>query len=151
ILVDTSTTLDDKLDALHDLSSGDVVTAVGTALATYDPPTRAEATSDKAEILTAVGDVPTTAELATALAGADDAVLAAIASLDTVADSILALLDDPRGEPGQGAPPVSADLVTKVDYLYKLARNKRTQTATELTIFADNGTTADHKATVSDD
>jgi hypothetical protein len=51
------------------------------ALTAYDPPTRAEATSDANSILAAVGDVPTNAELATALASADDAVLAAIAAL----------------------------------------------------------------------
>lgn len=54
------------------------------ALNAYDPPTRAEATSDANSILTAVGDVPTNAELATALGTADDAVLAAIAALNNV-------------------------------------------------------------------
>jgi hypothetical protein len=74
-----------------------------------------------------------------------------LATLDTVADAILALLDDARTEPGQGAPPVSADMATKVDYLYKLMRNKLEQTSTELKVYADNGSTVDHKATVSDD
>jgi hypothetical protein len=54
------------------------------ALVAYDPPTRAEATSDADSILAAVADVPTNAELATALAGADDAVLAAIAALNNI-------------------------------------------------------------------
>jgi hypothetical protein len=58
------------------------------ALNAYDPPTRAELTSDTNSILTAVGDVPTNAELATALAAADDAVLAAVATVDTVVDAI---------------------------------------------------------------
>jgi hypothetical protein len=49
------------------LSSGDVQTAAAAALTAYDPPTRAEATSDANSILTAVGDVPTNAELTTAL------------------------------------------------------------------------------------
>jgi hypothetical protein len=31
----------------------------------------------------------------------------------------LAMLDDARGEPSQGAPPVNPDMATKVDYLYK--------------------------------
>ncbi len=55
------------------------------ALAAYDPPTRAEATSDANSILTAVGDVPTNAELATSQAAADDATLAAIAALNNLA------------------------------------------------------------------
>jgi hypothetical protein len=60
----------------------EVQSEVTDALNAYDPPTRTEATSDKDEILTAVADVPTNAELTTALAGADDAVLAAIAGLN---------------------------------------------------------------------
>lgn len=63
------------------------------ALNAYDPPTRTEATSDKDEILTAVGDVPTNAELATALGTADDAVLAAIATVDGNVDAIKAKTD----------------------------------------------------------
>jgi hypothetical protein len=35
-------------------------------------------------------------------------------------------------------------------YLYKNWRNKKTQTATELSIFADDASTVDHKTTVSD-
>jgi hypothetical protein len=56
-----------------------------------------------------------------------------------------------RSEPGQGAPPVSATWLEKIDYLYKAWRNKKTQTATEQNIFADNTTTVDQKASVSSD
>lgn len=58
------------------------------ALNAYDPPTRAEATSDTNSVLTAVGDVPTNAELATALGTADDAVLAQIALVKAKTDSL---------------------------------------------------------------
>lgn len=58
------------------------------ALNAYDPPTRTELTTDTNSILTAVGDVPTNAELTTALASADDAVLAAVGTVDTVVDAI---------------------------------------------------------------
>jgi hypothetical protein len=74
-----------------------------------------------------------------------------IGLIDTAVDAILALLDDARTEPGQGAPPVNPDLATKVDYIYKFLRNKVTQTADTMTVYADDGTTADHKSTVSDD
>jgi len=89
------------------------------------------------------------------IAGYIDTEIAAIlldtgTTLDTVVDTIASLLDDARGEPGQGAPPVNPDLATKIDYLYKAWRNKTTQTATLMTIFADDGATADHKSTVSD-
>lgn len=84
--------------------------------------------------------------------------LAAISSaLSTVSDyvdtevaAILSLLDDTRGEPGQGAPPVNPDLATKIDYLYKAWRNQKTQTSTTWSLFDDAGTTVDQKATVSD-
>lgn len=58
------------------------------ALVAYDPPTRTEATSDKDEILTAVGDVPTNAELTTALGTADDAVLAQVALVKAKTDNL---------------------------------------------------------------
>lgn len=70
--------------------------------------------------------------------------------LDTEIAAILALLDDPRTEPGQGAPPVNPDLATKIDYLYKAWRNRSTVTATEYALYADNGTTKDHEAAISD-
>lgn len=66
-------------------------------------------------------------------------------------DTILSLLDDARGEPGQGAPPVNPDLPTKIDYLYKAWRNKVTETATQYSLYADDASTVDQKATVSDD
>lgn len=56
----------------NDLSAGDVRTAVGLAAANLD---------------TQLGDLPTNAELATALAAADDAVLAAIAALDDLSSA----------------------------------------------------------------
>lgn len=71
--------------------------------------------------------------------------------LDTEIAAILALLDDPRPEPGQGAPPVNPDFATKVDYLYKAWRNRHTQDATDYKLYADDATTVDQKAAVSDD
>jgi hypothetical protein len=71
--------------------------------------------------------------------------------LDAILDSILAMLDDARGEPGQGIPPVNPDAMTKIDYIYKFLRNRVTATATTITVYADDATTADHKSTHSDD
>lgn len=81
----------------------------------------------------------------------DTEVASILSAVDTEVAAILALLDDARTEPGQGAPPVNPDLATKIDYLYKFLRNKVTQTSTLMTVYADDGTTADHKSTVSDD
>ena len=47
-------------------------------------------------------------------------------------------------------PPATATLVRKIGWLYKAFRNRKTQTATTLNIFADDATTVDAKATISD-
>lgn len=54
------------------------------------------------------------------------------------------------GEPAQGAPPVTASLRTKIDWLYKFGRNKKEQTASLWSLYNDAGDTVDSKATVSD-
>jgi hypothetical protein len=79
-----------SIAALNNLSAAQVNAEVDTALADYDPPTRAELTTDTNSVLTAVGDVPTNAELTAALASADDAVLAAIAALNNVSNASVA-------------------------------------------------------------
>lgn len=66
----------------------EVQSEVTDALNAYDPPTRAELTTDTNSVLTAVDAVPTNAELATALGTADDAVLAQIALVKTKTDSL---------------------------------------------------------------
>lgn len=58
---------------------------------------------------------------------------------------------DTYAEPGQEAPPATTTLVKKIGYTYKSLRNKKTQTATERKLYADDGTTVDQKATDSDD
>ena len=72
-----------------------------------------------------------------------------LATVDTIVDSILAMLDDPRSEPGQGAPSVNADAMTKLDYLYKFMRNKVITGTTSIDIYDDAGTTIDHLSTIS--
>jgi len=67
------------------------------------------------------------------------------------AEVVDALNVDTYAEPGQGAPAVTASLAAKIGYMYKAWRNKKTQTATERKLYADDGTTVDQKATDSDD
>ena len=86
-------------------------------------------------------------EVASILAAVDTEV----ASILTIVTAVQALLDDARGEPGQGTPAVNPDAMTKLDYLYKAWRNRHTQTSTEYSLYADDGTTKDHEAAVSDD
>ncbi len=70
--------------------------------------------------------------------------------LDAILDAVLAMLDDARAEPGQGAPPVNPDAMTKIDYLYKAWRNKRDNDGSTTQIYADDGSTVDHKQTTSE-
>lgn len=67
------------------------------------------------------------------------------------AEVVDALNVDTYAEPGQEAPPATTTLAKKLNYLYKSFRNKKTQTATTLNLYADDGTTVDQKATISDD
>ena len=62
-----------------------------------------------------------------------------------------ALNVDTYAEPGQGAPAATTTLAAKLNYLYKVWRNKKTQTATTYSLFNDDAATVDQKATVSDD
>ncbi len=113
---------------------------------------------------TAGGDVGVTAaEWATG--GRLDTVLAARASQASVtalndisAATVKAQIDqavksDTSSEPAQGAPPLSASMQRKIDYIYTgLVRNKRvtdTNTANEHQVFADDGSTILWKFTLS--
>ncbi len=53
--------------------------------------------------------------------------------------------------PGQEAPTVTPTHREAISYLYKAFRNRKFQNATEWRLYADNQTTVDQKATVSDD
>ena len=84
------------------------------------------------------------AALATGLSTHDGKLDAAQTDLDTLTDA--------RGEPGQGALPVSAIFLLKIDYIYKcLLRNKRTSDDDSEDFFADDASTIDHRRTLSDD
>ena len=71
--------------------------------------------------------------------------------LDLLLDQLITQIDTAASEPGQGAPPVSAKMALKIDYLYKWTRNRATSTATTINHYADDGSTVDQKATHSDD
>lgn len=62
-----------------------------------------------------------------------------------------AALTGAQAEPVQGNPAVNASPLTKVAFIYKNWRNRKTQTATTWSLFADDATTVDQKATVADD
>lgn len=76
--------------------------------------------------------------------------LATQAKADVNAEVVDALNVDTYAEPGQEAPGATVSLAKKINYLYKAFRNKFTQTTTTASLYADDGTTVDQKATVSD-
>jgi hypothetical protein len=61
------------------------------------------------------------------------------------------LSTDTFAEPAQGAPGATVTLAAKIGYLYKAWRNKSTQTSSTYSLFNDDASTVDHKATVADD
>lgn len=61
-----------------------------------------------------------------------------------------ALATDTYAEPGQGAPAATTTLAAKINYLYKAWRNRSNQTSNTYQLYADDATTVDQKATVSD-
>lgn len=131
VLDEDSTTLD--LDAT-------IRAAVGLAAANLD---------------TQIGDLPTNAELAAALAAADDAVLAAIAALNNLsaaqvnAEVVDALATDTYAEP-TGVPAATATLAAKIGVLHMALRNQITVEAGAKTVFDDGGA-AEWKKVLSDD
>lgn len=77
--------------------------------------------------------------------------LATQAKADVNAEVVDAVNVDTYAEPGQEAPPATTSIVKKIGYLYKFLRNRIVQTSSQLEVYADNGTTLDQKASVSDD
>jgi hypothetical protein len=170
ILVDTTTTNTDMITATG------IRTAVGLASANLDTqladlPTVAEfeartiaaasySTLTAAQVNTEADTALTDAGVTSARQAKLDEVTAARMGaltdwidggrLDLLLDSIVAAAVTEATEPGQGAPPVSASRMVKIDWLYKFLRNKADQTATEQRVYADNGTTVDHKRSVAE-
>lgn len=66
------------------------------------------------------------------------------------AEVVDALAVDTYAEPGQGAPAATTTLAAKLNYLYKLTRNKKDNDGTQTRFYADDATTVDHKQTVAE-
>jgi hypothetical protein len=158
ILVDTGTTLQAEVDAIQ---AAVITNAAGVDIAADIIALKAETAAILADtdVIGAAGAGLTALATQTSVNTIDDFLDTEIAAilvdtgttLDAKITSILSLLDDARAEPGQGAPAVNPDAMTKIDFLYKAWRNKHTQTATEYALYDDAGTTVDQKAAVSDD
>lgn len=69
---------------------------------------------------------------------------------DVKSKVVEALATDTYAEPGQGAPAATTTLAAKIGYLFKWRRNKRTNDGATVKFFADDASTVDQKAAVSD-
>lgn len=79
-----------------------------------------------------------------------DATMNDLSAAEVNAEVVDALNVDTYAEPGQGNPPATATLVQKVGYLYKAWRNKKDQSSSLYQLYADDTSTVDQKASVSD-
>ena len=66
------------------------------------------------------------------------------------AEVVDVIFTDTDAEPAQGTPGATISIADKIGFLYKAWRNRSTQTATTYSLYNDDATTVDHKATVSD-
>lgn len=155
-----------NVTTIESVDATDAIDArIAAGLATYDPPTRAELTTDTNSVLTAVSDVPTNAELSTALGTADDAVItligAAGAGLSAIPwnaswdaevqsealDALNALtITEPAGKPSWGG-----SLASWVAWIGAWTRNEVQQSETTKTLRNDADSSAIVTCAVSDD
>jgi hypothetical protein len=117
-------TTDALIAALNNLSAAQVNAEVDTALSDYDGPTKAE--MDTAHAL-----------------------LATPAQVNTEVSDVIKT--DTYTLPAQGAPSATPTLEYALMFLYKALRNKVDNDGTNKQIYADDGSTVDHKNTISDD
>jgi hypothetical protein len=106
------------------------------------PSTLASTTNITAGTITTVTNLtnaPTAGDLTATMKASVNAEVLDVLNTDTFA------------EPGQEAPGATVSLVKKIGYLYKAWRNRSTQTSATYSLYADDATTVDQKATVADD
>lgn len=148
--------VDEIVDANWDEVLGGHLTAGTTGKALSDASSGGSAPT-AGQIADAVWDEDLAAHTTAGTGGANVGLRldAAVSTRATPAQVNAEVLDvvatDTFAEPGQGAPPATTSILARLQYLYKFLRNKVTQTSTEFKVFADDATTVDHKATVSDD
>lgn len=121
---------------------------VSSRMATYSQPTGFLAATFPATVASTT-NITTVGAVSGNVSGSVGS-LATQAKADVNAEVVDALATDTYAEPGQGAPSATTSLSAKLNYLYKWARNKVTQTSSQTSFYADDGTTVDHKATTSD-
>lgn len=159
-LTKTITLLNDP--AIFTMAVGDTVTVIADRAVkptvdnrTLDVAAGGEAGVDFDNITGTLDAAEIGAGAITASTFAAGAINAAATAADFLAEINAEVVDvmntDTTSLPGQGAPPLAPTLREMVAWLYKVLRNRTTQTATQWSLYADDETTIDAKATVSDD
>lgn len=159
ILVDTGTTLPGVLGTPTDFGSGTSTIAANlqdiadNGTATYDRSTDSlQALRDHIADGTNLTEAGGTGDHLTAVAtAASISALNDLSAAQVNAEVVDALNTDTYAEPGQGTPGATISLAAKIGYIYKAWRNRSTQNATTYSLYNDDATTVDQKATVSDD
>jgi len=128
--------------------AADAITAAKIADGAIDAATFAAGAINAAAI---AADAIGASELAADAVTEIQAGLSTLTAAQVNAEVVDALATDTYAEPGQGAPAATTTLAAKLGYLYKAWRNRQTQTATEYALYADDTTTKDQEAVVSDD
>ena len=139
-------------DTIWGLANTNLDAAVSSRMATYTQPTGFLAATFPTTVASTTNITAGTITTVTNLTNAPTAGDLTATMKTSVNTEVLDVLNtDTFAEPGQGTPAATATLAAKINYLYKAWRNKKTQTSTTLNLFADDTTTVDQKATVSDD
>ncbi len=93
-----------------------------------------------------------TEEIGAAGAGLTDVGGFATAAKSQINAEVLDVMNvDTYAEPGQEAPGATISVFAKINYLYKVMRNKSVQDATSVEIYNDAGAVVDQKRVISDD
>lgn len=129
------------------LVSGRVDASVG-AMAPNVLTAAATAADFSTEVNTGMATQASVDAIATEVAGVNGVTPATSADVLT---QVNAALDTAVSQPGSGAPAANPSIRTAIAYLFKAWRNRVTQTDTQYSLYNDNATTIDQKATFSDD
>lgn len=158
ILVDTGTTIPAQISGLNDVAATEIVsngaiTTLAGAIVNVDLVDTCTVNSDMRGTDGANTTVPDNTSIAAILIDTNEIQgdWTNGGRLDLLLDQLITQIDTSASEPAQGAPPVSAKMALKIDYLYKWSRNRSTSTSTTINMYADDATTVDHKMTHSDD
>lgn len=98
-----------------------------------------------------ISDGTGTGQIDTTSGGVLVSALATQAKADVNAEVVDTLATDTYAEMPQGTPAATASITVKLNWLYMAWRNKKTQTSTDLKLFADDASTVVAKSAVSDD